>query len=246
MKTKIKQAVLLSAGLGTRLREVTGNTIPKVMLPLLGKPLLQWHIEQLKKHGVKEFFINLHYLPETIAKYFGDGSKFGVKITYALETPEIRGTAGGIKNFDGLLHDQFLVLYADTFYEIDFGRLVNFYSSLPAPIGMTTARRTDHPLDSDLAVVGNDGRVLKFLIKPHKELPKDYWGTSAPYIFSKKALEYIPKGKYYEIDHNLVPELLALGFNYYACPLIEGEFRKDIGTPERYREVQKYLLEKGL
>ena len=235
--------MLLSAGLGTRIRSMFPD-IPKVMVPLLGKPLLLWHIELLKQYGINEFFINLHYLPDNITNYFGDGSKFGVKISYTLETPEILGTAGGIKNFETSLQDQFFVLYADTFYKIDFGRLVDFYKNLTDPIGMATARRTDHPLDSDLAIVGEGGRVLQFLAKPHKELPNDYWGTSAPYIFSKKILEYIPKGKYYEIDHNLVPELLARNYRYYACPLEKGEFRKDIGTPERYREVEEYLKTK--
>lgn len=244
MAHKITQAVLLSAGLGTRIRSIFPD-IPKVMIPLLGKPILERHIELLRRYGVKEFFVNLHYLPDAITNYFGDGSKLGVKIAYALEAPEILGTAGGIKNFERLLGDQFFVLYADTFYEIDFGRLMDFYAVLPDPIGMATARRTDHPLDSDLAVLGEDGRVLQFLIKPHKELPSDYWGTSAPYIFSKKVLEYIPKGKYYEIDHNLVPDLLARNYNYYACPLAEGEFRKDVGTPERYSEMEEYLKNRG-
>ncbi len=244
MANQIKQAVLLSAGLGIRMREVTGNLIPKVMVPLLGKPLLEWHIDLLKRYGFDEFFINLHYLPDVITNYFGDGSKWGVKITYAFETPEIRGTAGGIKNFDESLREKFLVLYADTFYKIDFERLINFYTSLADPIGVTTARRTDHPMDSDLAVLGKDNRIVEFLLKPHKELPEDYWGTSAPYIFSQKVLQYIPEWKYYEIDHNLVPDLLAQGFNYYGCPLVEGEFRKDIGTPERYKQVEEYLVKR--
>lgn len=86
MQNKITQAVLLSAGLGTRMRALTEKmNIPKVMTPLLGKPLLEWHIEALKKYRITEFFINLHYLPDAIQSYFGDGSKWGVKITYALE-----------------------------------------------------------------------------------------------------------------------------------------------------------------
>jgi len=97
MVSEIKHVVILSAGLGIRLKPIT-NTIPKPMLPLLNKPMLQWNIEQFKKHGIKEFFINLHYLPEVIKNYFGDGSKWGVKITYSFE-PEILGTAGGLKRF---------------------------------------------------------------------------------------------------------------------------------------------------
>src|SRR3989338_9189883 len=73
--SSIKQAVILCAGLGTRLKPYT-DTMPKAMLPVLGKPMLQWHVEQFKKHGVTEFFINLHYLPDVIKNYFGDGGAY--------------------------------------------------------------------------------------------------------------------------------------------------------------------------
>lgn len=238
----ISQAVILSAGLGTRLRPLTDN-LPKVMVPLGGKPLLQWHIEQFKKHGIREFFINLHYLPDAIRNYFGDGSKWGVKITYAFE-PEILGTAGGVKNFEHELADNFFVIYGDTFYKINYERLADFYLSHKDAIGMGTVRQTDHPWDSDLAVVDDGGKVIEFHIKPHKELPQNYFGMSAPYIFSKKIFAYIPTGEYYEIDHDLVPDILRRGYNYYAYRLHEDEFRKDIGTMERYQEVQEFLNKK--
>lgn len=245
MPNKITQAVILSAGFGVRLRSVTEKmNIPKVMIPLLGKPLLEWHIGALKQHGIKEFFINLHYLPDVITGYFGDGSKLGVKINYALEMSEILGTAGGVKNFDGKLGDNFFVLYGDTFYAIDYGAIASFYFSRDKIIGLGSVRKTDHPFDSDLAVLDEDGKVAQFLLKPHKELPENYWGMSAPYIFSKKILEFVPAKTYYEIDHQLVPDILSRGYHYYAYKLKEGEFRKDIGTPERYREVEEYLKKK--
>jgi len=241
MENKITQAILLSAGLGTRLRDITKGEIPKVMVPLVGKPLLEWHIDQFKKCRVNEFFINLHYLPEKITEYFGDGSKWGVKINYHFE-PEILGTAGGVKDFESQLNDNFFVIYADTFYQVDYNRIKDFFFSFKNPIGLATARITDHPEDSDLAIVGEQNEIKEFMIKPHKKLPeKDFYGTSAPYIFSKKILEYIPEKKYYEIDHNLVPDLLGKGLNYYVCKLQEGEFRKDIGTTDRYHFVEDYL-----
>ena len=242
---KITQVVILSAGLGTRLRLVTEKmNIPKVMAPFLGKPLLEWHIEALKKSGIREFFINLHYLPDVITDYFGNGSKLEVKINYAFEKPEILGTAGGIKNFEDMLGDNFFVLYGDTFYEIDYGEITRFYFSRANAIGAGTVRKTDHPFDSDLAVLGENDRVVEFLLKPHKKLPENYFGMSAPYIFSKKILEFIPSKTYYEIDHQLVPVLLSRGYNYYAYKLQKGEFRKDIGTPARYKEVEEYLKKK--
>jgi NDP-sugar pyrophosphorylase family protein len=164
-----------------------------------------------------------------------------VKITYALEAPEILGTAGGMKNFDGMLKGNFLVLYADTFYRMDYSKLTRFYALLKDPIGVATVRKTDHPMDSDLAVLDAHNRIVEFRLKPHKELPKEYWGSSAPYIFHTGILKFIPPKQYYEIDHNLVPDLLSRGYSYYGYPLGEGEFRRDVGTPERYKEMEEYL-----
>lgn len=242
MLNKITQAVLLSAGLGTRLREITKGDIPKVMVPLLYKPLLEYHIEDFKKVGVGEFFINLHCLPEKITEYFGDGSKWGVKIKYFEETPKILGTAGGIKDFEKYLDENFFVIYADTFYQIDYQKIADLFFSIENPVGLGTIRITDHPEDSDLAIVGENNEIKEFLIKPHKAIPeKDFYGMSAPYIFSKKILEFIPQNQYYEIDHQLIPDLLSKGYKYYAYKIGEGEFRKDVGTPDRYRFVEDYL-----
>ncbi len=242
MQNSITQAVILSAGLGTRLRPLTDG-LPKVMLPFGGKPLLQWHMERLKKYGVKEFFINLHHLPDMIKNYFGDGSKLGVKITYAFE-PEILGTAGGVKNFEGKLKDDFFVIYGDVFSLIDYSKMAAAYLARPGIIGMEVVGDTDHPQDSDLVEVAEDLKFLKIYPKPHKELPPRYKSMrAAAFIFKERILEYIPRGKYYEIDHELLPDVLAKGESVYGYEC--GEFIKDIGTPERYKRVQVYISCQG-
>ncbi len=257
----IRQAVILSAGLGTRLRPLTDN-IPKVMVPFSGKPLLQWHVEQLKKHGVSEFFINLHYLPDVIRDYFGDGSKFGVKINYFLEQPEILGTAGGIKDFsaeggspsavrrgasggEGKLRGDFFVIYGDVFSLLDYSKMAEaFYAKKDNPIGMTIVGFNDHPHDSDLAQVDENLKFIKVYPKPNKELPPNWRAMRTTFIFNERILKYIPANKYYEIDHQLLPDILPKGEIFYGYET--DDFLKDIGTPERYAEVQKYLTEKGL
>ena len=133
----IKQAVILCAGLGTRLRPYT-DTMPKPMIPILGKPMLEWHIMQFKKYGVQEFFINLHYLPDVITDYFGDGSRWGVKIHYHFE-PEILGTAGGVKSFEKMLDDSFFLIYGDTFSLVDYGRMEDAWNEKKCAIGMLSA-----------------------------------------------------------------------------------------------------------
>ena len=96
-------AVILSAGFGSRLRPLT-EKIPKVMVTIAGRPILEHHILSFKRCGIKDFFVNLHYLPHVIKSHFGDGKKFGVRITYAYE-PVILGTAGGLKSFESYLGD---------------------------------------------------------------------------------------------------------------------------------------------
>lgn len=241
MFSVIRQAILLSAGFGTRLRPIT-DKIPKVMVPLGGKPILEWHIEELKKHGVREFFINLHYLPEVITDYFRDGERWGVKINYALEAPEILGTAGGIKNFDRRLDEYFFVVYGDVFSLVNYSRLAEIYFSLPKPnLGIELLRETDHPEDSNLVKTDESGRFVKIYCKPHKTPVSGAKGMSGIYIFNRGIMSYIPDKKYWEIDCRLLPDILEKGEAFYGCDPAPGDFWKDIGTMDRYKKIEEYL-----
>ncbi len=240
MDKRISQAVILSAGLGTRLRPITDN-IPKVMVPIAGKPLLEWHIEQFKRSGVREFFINLHYLPDVIRDYFGDGYKLGVKITYVFE-PEIRGTAGGVKNFENFLGENFFVIYGDMFSLVDYSKMAVAFAEKPGAIGMMVISENDHPQDSDLVEVDRDMRFLKIYLKPHRALPATRKTLDAVYIFNKRILGYIPTEKYHEIDHQLLSAILAKGEKFYGYET--NDYLYDIGTMERYNQVQEYIKKK--
>jgi len=235
----ITRAVILSAGLGTRLRSVTGDTIPKVMVPIGGKPLLEHHIEQFKKFGVTDFFINLHYLPNAITSYFGDGSKWGVHITYALEQPEIRGTAGGVKNFDGKIHGDFFMIYGDMFSRLDYAKMAEAFNSRPGHIGMLLIGPSSHPHDSDLVLVDEQLNFKKLFLKPHDEVSETNMTFLAAYVFNERIMQYIPANQYYEVDHQLIPDILAKGEKFSGY--ISDDYILDVGTPERYVEVEEYL-----
>lgn len=241
MATKeIKQAVILSAGLGTRLRPMTDN-LPKVMVPIAGKPLLQHHLERFRDNGIKEFFINLHYLPEKIPAYFGDGSKFGVNIHYWKENL-ILGTAGGVKNFEPDLGDNFFVMYGDIFSLVNYEKMSLHYQTLLKPMAMEVISDTDHPYDSDLVELDKRERVLKIWNKPQATLPRNYKGMRGIFIFNKQILEFIPQNTYYEIDRDLLPQVVRDGHAFYAYQT--DDFLEDIGTLERYQRV-KELYESG-
>lgn len=236
MKPKITQAVILCAGLGTRLRPLT-DRIPKAMIPLAGKPLLEHHIEHLKAQGISDFFINLHHYPDAIRNHFNDGSQFGVRITYSFE-PEILGTAGGLKKFEQLLNDTFILLYGDMYNEIDFRNMAAAFEKKKDAAVMIVVGE-DHPWDSDLAEISSDFRIVAFYRKPHKALPVRFKTLLATYILRKRVLKYIPENAYWEFDHQLLPELLAEGEKVYTYE--PDEYIKDIGAMERYEEVKTHL-----
>lgn len=234
----ISHAVILSAGLGTRLRSVTGEALPKVMVPVGGKPLLEDHIAQFKKHGVSDFFINLHHLPDSIKNYFGDGKKWGVRVTYAYE-PELRGTAGGIKNFEGKLRGDFFVIYGDMVSRVNYRRMAEAFAAKSGAIGLVAVGDAGHPEDSDLAEIDQSSRILRIHKKPHASLPKNYRELLAAYIFNEKILRYIPEDRPYAIDHDLLPEVIAKGEAVFGYET--KEYLMDIGTPERYAAAQRLI-----
>jgi len=238
---KVTQAVILSAGLGTRLRPIT-DALSKVMVPILGKPLLERNIEQFKKHGVNEFFINLFHLPDTITNYLGDGTKWGVKIKYVLES-KIQGTAGGVKNFEDKLGENFFVIYGDIFSLVNYSKMKDFINKKGGIIGMELIGNSDHPFDSDLVEVDENLKFLRIYPKPHRELPKIYKAMKGVYIFNRKILDYIPAQTYYEIDHQLLPKILEKEESFYGYEC--DDYLKDVGTPERYKEVVDYLSKKN-
>lgn len=224
--------MILSAGLGERLRPLT-NTMPKAMVPIEGKPLLEIQIELLKKHGIKDIVINLHYLPDQVTEYFGDGSKFGVKIEYTDE-PTILGTAGGIKNAESVLSDPFLVMYADNLTNMDISSVIEYHNSHH---GLATVTLYDSPSPETMGVVLKDEQdnITGFLEKVPN--PPSIEVSAGICIYSKKMLDYIPEGEFYDQGKELYPDLLRQGILLKAFN--PKAYVQDTGTKERYEKAQK-------
>lgn len=229
------KAIILAAGLGTRLLPLTKNK-PKVMLEIGSKPLLWHQIEWLKKFGVREIGINLYHKPESIKKFFGDGQRFGVKIDYSLEK-EILGTGGALLPFKKFLDKTFFLVYGDVFHRVDLKKLLAFHRRRKGLITLVS-RTTDHPEDSDLIDRTHGGKVIKFHAKPHKKLPKTRLAnTSAAYVVEPQALDYIPKG-FADFDREIIVKLVET-HPVYAYLKSDSEYVQDIGNPLRYQKVQK-------
>jgi len=234
------KAIILCAGLGTRLGDLTRDK-PKVMMPVGGKPLLQHHIELLRAQGVTDIGINLHYLPDPITGYFGDGKKFGVRIRYSLEK-EILGTAGGVKRFAPFLgNEPFWVFYGDNLFVLKLETVVNFHRERKSAATIVLFEHHE-PWTMGVVVTDPNGRVLRFIEKgPRESCPAKARVNGGIYLLEARVLDYISPDKPSDFGRDVFPEMLRRGEPLHA--LFPGIYLEDIGTPERYAKVQKDFAE---
>jgi NDP-sugar pyrophosphorylase family protein len=240
----IKQAVLLCGGEGTRLRPYT-YTMSKQMIPILGKPLTEWNIVQFKKHGVAEFLINLYTKPEVMRNYLGDGSRWGVKITYNLEkTPP--GTGGSVKQFEDKLDDEFFVIYGDTLSLLDYSNIEKIWREKPKNVvALQRVQKMDDYKDADVAELDKNGRFMAIHPKPHTTNYANAYRMRGGLIMKKKIIEeYAPQDGYYEIGRDLLPEALRHGEAIYGYEC--DDYSKGIDTIEKWHEVEAYLKKNGV
>ncbi len=231
----IKKAIILSAGIGSRMGEAT-KTIPKVMLEIAGKPLLQHNIEALRDFGVKEICINLHHLPDKIKEFLGDGDKFGVKIHYNYE-PELLGTSGALLAFKNILTEDFFVIYGDIIGNIDIKKWVDFHKEKKSDATLIV-HPSSHPEDSDIVHIDQNSRIINLIKKPGN---RDYGilGNAAWYIVSPKVFDYIPEGNS-DFIKDVFPKMLDDGLNLYGYNT--SELLGDVGTPDRFKKMEDFFL----
>jgi histidinol-phosphate phosphatase family protein len=232
-----RQLIILAGGAGTRLRARLGD-LPKPMIPVAGKPLLEHQVELAKKFGFTDLIFFVHYRADLIEKYFGDGKKFGVQIRYVLEKEPL-GTAGAALAGFEKLTERFVVLYGDTMVNVDLNRIWNAHEKAKAAATLLL-HPNDHPFDSDLVEIDSNSFVTAFHNRPHAE---NVWRqnlvNAGLYVLEKSALSEfrIQNGKTGILDFgkDIFPAMVLAGEKLlgYNSP----EFIKDIGTPERYDKI---------
>jgi NDP-sugar pyrophosphorylase family protein len=215
------KAMLLAAGLGTRLRPLTDN-FPKCMVPIAGKPVLEYNLEWLRRYGIHEVLINLHYLPHVVKDYFGDGSNWGMKITYSLEK-EVLGTAGGVKKgawfFD---KGAFFVWYGDNLSTCDLNKMYDFHQTKAGIATIALYQREDVTHSGIVRLDGND-RILCYLEKPSLEQAFSHWVNAGIFILEPELLGWIPVDTYFDFSHDVFPAMLSEGQLLYGYRMSEGE-----------------------
>jgi mannose-1-phosphate guanylyltransferase/phosphomannomutase len=198
---------------------------------------MEYTIELLAKHGIKDVVVLLYHQPHIIKNYFGDGKKFGVNISY-VEAPENYGTAGAVKYAAKGLNDPFLVISADLITDFNLGEIVDYHKNKKAALTIVLTR-VENPLPYGIVITSKDGKIKHFLEKPSwSEVFSDTVNTGI-YVVEPKILDMIPAEKEYDFSHNLFPKLLENKEKMYGM-VVEGLW-KDIGKNHTLFQRGSYL-----
>ena len=239
------KVVIMAGGRGTRIAELFPD-IPKPLIPVDGMPILEREIRSLAAQGFEDLILTVGYLAEKIMNYFGDGSQLGVKIDYFVEETPL-GNAGALFQLkDKIGNEPFFLLNADAAFDVDFNRMLAFHQQHGGLVTLFT-HPNSHPYDSGLIIADKDGKVEKWLSK-EDERPQWYNNrvNAGLHVIDPKVLELslenleidpatgFPKGKV-DLDRQILKPLCGTGKMFcYDSP----EYVKDMGTPERFRQVE--------
>ena len=231
------QAVIMAGGKGSRLAALTKDEIPKPMAPFLGKPLLEWQLEQLKRYGIQRVTLVVGHLKEKIIDYFGDGSALGMELDYVEETAPL-GTAGAfLLLLPKIESEHFLLLFGDIRFDIDLARMERFFLEKRAAC-LLFAHPNSHPYDSDLIVTDRENRVTGFDSKHNVRTGwQDNLVNAGIYILSRDMLRRVPEVKKTDFEKEILAPMAAAGEAIYAYR--SPEYVKDVGTVDRIRAAEE-------
>lgn len=250
MTSKLK-GMILAAGQGTRVRPLTKD-MPKPMIPILGKPVMEYLIEHLARHGVKEIMINVAHLNRKIEQYFGNGQRLGVEIGYSYEgvydhgeiVARPLGSAGGmrhIQDFGGFFDQTTIVMCGDALIDLDIGAALLEHRQKKAMVSVVTMEVPAAEV-SNYGIVETDetGRVISFQEKPTPKEARSNMASTGIYFFEPEAIDLIPSGQVFDIGSQLFPMLVEKGLPFYAQKRVYNWI--DIGRISDYWEVLQRVL----
>lgn len=223
------KAIIMAGGEGSRLRPLTCD-LPKPIVPVFNKPIMEHTIELLKSYNITEVGVTLQYLPQKIKDYFGNGSNWGVNIHYFTEDSPL-GTAGSVKNADEFLDETFIVISGDALTDMNLKEAIEFHSKNKA-LATLILSKVEVPLEYGVVVTDKTGRITGFLEKPSwSEVFSDTVNTGT-YILEPKALKYFEKGKKFDFSQDLFPMLLKDNQPMYG--FVTNNYWCDIGDLKSY------------
>jgi len=231
------KAVILVGGFGTRLKPLSINT-PKAMMPVINVPFLEYVIRRLASHNITHIVLTISHLAEPIESYLGNGSRFGVNITYTVEDTAL-GTAGAVKNAEQYLDESFLVLNGDIFTDLDLTAMIAAHTKRGAMITIALTP-VDDPTQYGLIDTDDKNRITRFLEKPGLDQVTTNMINAGTYVLEPEVLSDIPKQTKFSFEHQVFPPLLERGEPIYAYP--SSCYWIDIGTPQKYQQLNRDLL----
>jgi len=231
------KAVILVGGQATRLRPLTTH-IPKAMVPVLNTPFLEHVLRHLQRHRVTDIVLAQHHLAAPIEYHLGDGSRFGVKLSYIVEDSP-RGTAGAVKNVEGHLDEPFLVLNGDIFADLDITAMVDLHRQRGA-VATIALTPVEDPTAYGLIETDVRGKVTRFLEKPDWSEVTTNMINAGVYVLDPCILEWIPEGTQVSIERETFPRLVESGEPVYTFS--SRGYWMDMGTPEKYLLLHRDLF----
>jgi NDP-sugar pyrophosphorylase family protein len=230
------QAVVLAGGFGTRLYPLTKD-VPKPMMKIIGKPILEFIVVRLKTCGITEMVFLVKHMAEQIKNYFGDGRKWGVNIKYIIDEDPL-GTAGAVKNAEQFITEDFLVVGADIFSTIDYNDVIKFHYTHKTALGTIVLNKVDDPRKFGVVKINKANRITEFKEKPKTfEKGETFLVNSSIYVFNKKIFKKIPCRKC-DFSMDIFPEIIN---NLYGMP--SDCYWNDIGTLEAYYKTNLKVIE---
>jgi mannose-1-phosphate guanylyltransferase len=224
------KAIVCCGGMGTRLRPYT-YSIPKPMLPLGNKPILEYVVRHLKRNGFTDLYFTVGYLKEQIIDYFGNGSKFGVKIQYSIENEEA-GTAGSIIPLANWVKEPFVVQMGDHLSRLNIKQLYAFHKK-QGGIASVALKRTGVPLEYGIAKIDEQNKIISFEEKP---IVRNYVNAGV-YVFSPKVFEYIRPHD--DFAKHVFPRILE--DKQQINGFVFDDYWLDIGRPSDYEKVNELI-----
>jgi mannose-1-phosphate guanylyltransferase/phosphomannomutase len=232
------KAVIMAGGEGTRLRPQTSN-LPKPMLPLVGRPMMEHIVSLLRRHGITDIVVTVAFLPNAIRSYFGNGSELGVRMVYATEETPL-GTAGSVRNARDELTERFLVISGDVLTDIDLTSMIEFHEKNRA-LATLALCAVENPLEFGIVITREDGSIERFLEKPG-------WGqvfsdtiNTGIYVLEPEIFDVIPEGRAVDFSSEVFPSVLEAGapiFGYVA-----NGYWEDVGTTAAYLKAHEDILD---
>ena len=232
------KAVIMAGGEGTRLRPQTSN-LPKPMLPLVGRPMMEHIVSLLRRHGITDIVVTLAFLPNAIRSYFGDGSELGVSMVYATEETPL-GTAGSVRNAREQLTERFLVISGDVLTDIDLTSVIGFHEKNEA-LATIALCAVENPLEFGIVITREDGTIERFLEKPG-------WGqvfsdtiNTGIYVLEPEIFDHIPEGRSVDFSGEVFPSVLQARQPLYGY--VADGYWEDVGTTAAYLKAHEDILD---